>query len=239
MKDIILVGFGGHAKSVIDSIEKAGQYKIIGYTDVETGNEYRGYRYLGSDDVLQQYFDRGIKYAFISAGYMGKGDLRCRLYKKAKEIGYMFPAIVDVSAQIAVDVQIGEGCFVGKGAIINSDAMIGKMCIINSGAIVEHDCRVGEFSHISVGTVLCGNVKVGQSAFVGANATVIQGRTVGNGCTIGAGEVMRINLEDNSMYCNNEIVKFSKRGGLNLEKHVPGEDVQHANRLFCGWSLGT
>lgn len=206
MKDIILVGFGGHAKSVIDSIEKAGQYKIIGYTDIETGNEYRGCQYLGSDDVLQQYFDRGIKYVFISVGYMGKGDLRCRLYEKVKNIGYSLPAIIDVSAQIAEDVRIGEGSFVGKGAIINSDAAIGKMCIINSGAIVEHDCEVDEFSHISVGTVLCGNVNVGRSAFVGANATVIQGRTIGNHCIVGAGTVVRRDLEDNSMCYNNDTV---------------------------------
>lgn len=200
MKDIILVGFGGHAKSVIDSIEKAGQYKIIGYTDIEPGKEYRGYRYLGSDDVLQQYFDRGIKYASISVGYMGKGDLRCKLYEKVKSIGYILPAIVDVSSQIAKDAQIGEGSFVGKGAIINSDAVIGNMCIINSGAIVEHDCRVDEFSHISVGTVLCGNVKVGQSSFVGANATIIQGRTIGNNCIVGAGETVKRDLEDNSRF---------------------------------------
>ena len=212
MKDIILVGFGGHAKSVIDSIEKAEQYKVIGYTDVEPDKEYRGYRYLGSDDVLQQYFDKGIKYAFVSVGYMGKGDLRYRLYKKIKEIGYMLPVIIDISAQIAEDAQIGEGCFVGKGAIINSDTVIGKMCIINSGAVVEHDCRVDEFSHISVGTVLCGNVNVGRAVFVGANTTVIQGRTIGNGCIIGAGEVMKINMEDNCMYCNNEIVIFSREG---------------------------
>lgn len=199
MKDIILVGFGGHAKSVIDSIEKAEQYKIIGYTDIEPDKEYRGYHYLGRDDVLQLYFDRGVKYAFISVGYMGKGDLRRRLYKKVKEIGYMVPVIVDVSAQIAAGVQIGEGCFVGKGAIINSDAVIGKMCIINSGAIIEHDCRVGEFSHISVGTVLCGNVNVGRSAFVGANATVIQGRVIGNNCIVGAGVVIRRDWDINSV----------------------------------------
>ena len=206
MENIILVGFGGHAKSVIDSIEKAGQYKIVGYTDIEPDKKYRGYQYLGGDDVLQQYFDRGIKYAFISVGYMGRGDLRCRLYEKVKNIGYVLPAIVDVSAQIAKDARIGEGSFVGKGTIINSDAVIGKMCIINSGAIVEHDCRVGDFSHISVGTVLCGNVNVGRAAFVGANATVIQGRTIGNNCIVGAGTVVRRDVEDNRMFCNNNMV---------------------------------
>ena len=35
---IVLIGFGGHAKSVIDSIEASGEYKIAGYTDIKTEN---------------------------------------------------------------------------------------------------------------------------------------------------------------------------------------------------------
>lgn len=191
MKEIILVGFGGHAKSVIDSIEKTKRYKIVGYTDIKQGNEYKGYQYLGNDDVLQLYFDKGVGHAFISVGYMGKGDLRCKLYEKVKGIGYTLPSIIDVSAQLAEDVKIGEGCFVGKRAVINANASIGKMCIINTGAIIEHDCVVDEFSHISVGSILCGNVQVGRAAFVGANATVIQGRIIGDECIVGAGAVIR------------------------------------------------
>lgn len=32
---------------------------------------------------------------------------------------------------------VGEGSFIGKGAIINANACIGKMCIRNSRAIIE------------------------------------------------------------------------------------------------------
>lgn len=196
MKEIILVGFGGHAKSVIDSIEKSREYEIIGYTDVEPNKEYKSYQYLGDDGVLQQYYDKGVHYAFIAVGYMGKGDLRAKLYEKVKKIGYVIPSIIDISAQLAADVRIDEGCFVGKRAVINANASVGKMGIINTGAIVEHDCSVGEFTHISVGSILCGNVKVGNSSFIGANATVIQGREIGNECIVAAGVVVRKNIKD-------------------------------------------
>lgn len=196
MKKIILVGFGGHAKSVIDSIEKSQEYEIIGYTDVEPDKEYKGYQYLGDDEVLREYYDRGVHYAFIAVGYMGKGDLRPRLYEKVKKIGYVIPSVIDSSAQLAADVRIDEGCFVGKRAVINANASIEKLCIINTGAIVEHDCSVGEFTHISVGSILCGNVKVGNGSFIGANATVIQSRAIGNDCIVGAGVVVRNNIKD-------------------------------------------
>lgn len=206
MEKIILVGLGGHGKSVIDCIEKMQVYEIVGYTDIAAGTGYRGYKYLGTDDVLQKYYDEGIRYAFVSVGYMGKGTVRQMLYEKLKRIGYILPVIQDISAIVSNNIQIGEGSFIGKGAILNSDVVIGKMCIINSGAIVEHECRIDNFTHISVGAVLCGNVKAGEASFVGANATIIQGRAIGNNCVVGAGMTLKKNLEDNVMYYKNDLM---------------------------------
>ena len=189
MEDIILVGYGGHAKSVADSIEQAGKYRIIGYTDMEC-HESR-YEYLGPDDVLKKYYDEGCKNAFVCVGYLGKGHLRDKLYELLKDIGYELPIIIDSSSIVADDVTIGEGTFVGKRAVINANSNIGKMCIINTAAVIEHDNTIGDFAHISVGTVLCGQVVVDDFAFVGANATVIQGRHIGEGQIIPAGAVIR------------------------------------------------
>ncbi len=35
MQDIILLGLGGHAHSVVDSIEQTGKYNIVGFLDTE------------------------------------------------------------------------------------------------------------------------------------------------------------------------------------------------------------
>lgn len=189
MEDIIIIGFGGHAKSVCDTIESTGKFNIVGYTDDENKNSK--YVYLGTDDVLEDYFKKGIKYLAMGIGYLGKGKVREKIYTYAKNIGYQFPAIIDKTAIISEDVTINEGTFVGKGAIINAEVKIGKMCIINTGAIIEHECRVGDFTHIAVGTVLCGEVTIGDRCLIGANATVIQQRVVESMKTIPAGEVVR------------------------------------------------
>lgn len=197
MEDIILIGFGGHAKSVIDSIKSSGFYRIIGYTDIQNYGEYRGCRYLGDDSVLHEYYNKGIKNAYITIGYMGDSRKREQLYKFIIEIGYRWPSIVDPTAIIAADVTIEEGVFVGKGAIINSNAKINRMAIVNTGAIVEHDCIVGEFSHVSVGSVLCGNAFVGRESFIGAKTVVIQGINIGNNVIIGAGSCVLVDIPDN------------------------------------------
>lgn len=202
MESIILAGFGGHARSVADTIEREGKFSIAGYTDNEkTSNS--SYRWLGTDEVFEQYYQSGILYAAISIGYMGHGSIRDELYKELKNIGFQLPVVVDPSAVIARDVQIGEGTFIGKGAVINSGAKIGKMCIINSGALIEHDNQIGDYTHIAVRAVLCGDVQIGSHSFIGANATVVQGVQIENRSFVKAGSV----ITQNSMGIQNEIKK--------------------------------
>lgn len=198
MEQIILVGFGGHAKSVADSIIKCGQYSIIGYVDPVDNGEYSGIKYIGDDDVLEYYHnDKGVDNAFICVGFMGESDLRDRLYSKLKKIGYKIPSIVDDTAILAADVTLGEGVYIGKGAIVNSASAIGNMAIINTGAIVEHDNSIGAFSHVAVGSRLCGSVTIGEHCLIGTGATIIQGVSAGNDSIIGAGAVVTKDISGN------------------------------------------
>lgn len=189
MEDIILIGYGGHAKSVADCIERKGDYRIIGYTDRNEHNSK--YQYLGEDSVLPEYREKGVKNVAICIGYLGKSDIREKIYNYVKSIGFKLPIISDSSAIISSTALIGEGTFIGKNAIINAESHIGKMTIINTCALVEHECYVGDYAHIAVGAVLCGQVKVGKSAFVGANATVIQCIEIPDRKIVPAGMVVR------------------------------------------------
>ena len=198
---IVIVGFGGHGKSVADAILRQGKYRLVGFTDMSFKELYIGYPYLGRDDVLEDLFQQGITNAFIGIGYMGNGTVRDRLYDMVLKIGYKVPCIVDPSAVVSDSVLLGSGVFVGKNAVVNADACVGAMCIINTGAIVEHECRIGSFSHVAVGTTLCGNVTVGSHALVGAGATVIQGCHVGDGAIIGAGSMVLKDVEPGGKRC--------------------------------------
>lgn len=189
MEDIILVGYGGHAKSVADCIERKKEYRIIGYT--EPAEVESRYPYLGTDEVLKYYYSKGIRNVAICQGYLGHGELRQKLYKFVKDIGYTLPVITDPSSIISSTAVIGEGTFIGKGAIVNAEARIGKMAIINTMSLVEHECVVGDFSHIAVAAVLCGQVEVGEAAFIGANSTVIQCRKIASGKIVPAGVTIR------------------------------------------------
>lgn len=193
--DLVLVGGGGHALSVADSILGISKYRLIGYTD-NTESDIK-LNYCGTDDFLQNIYEDGVRHAAVGVGYLGKSLKRDELYKKLVQIGYELPVIVDSDSSVSALAVISEGTFVGKRAVVNANSIVGKMCIINTSAIVEHGNRIGDFSHISVGAVLGGDVTVGNHTLIGANATVIQGVTIGMNCIIGAGSLVLNNVPDN------------------------------------------
>lgn len=216
MEEILLIGSGGHAKSIIDSIEKQGIYNIVGFLDLpeKVGLFFDHYKVIGTDTDAVEFYKKGIKNAFICIGYLGKGNIRTKLYNYLVEVGYNFPVIRDETAILAENVFVGCGTFIGKGAIINSNVHIGNMCIINTGVIIEHDCTICDYSHISVGSVLCGGVTIGEESFIGANSTIIQECRIGEKCIIGAGTTIVKEVEDNKMVYG-EIWKNRGGGGIN------------------------
>lgn len=201
---IILIGMGGHAHSIIDSIQNNNEYDIVGYIDkVDRGN-YIGIDYLGGDEKLAELYASGITNAIVSVGFMGKTHVRNTIYNELKKIGYKLPVIIDKTAIVAENVSINEGTFVGKGSIINANSQIGKMCIINSKALIEHDSIIGDFSHIAVSACLCGEVKVGNESFIGANSTIVQCLSIGDGVFVGAGMLVTNNISDGKRFTLNE-----------------------------------
>lgn len=208
MEKIIILGMGGHAESLVDVLERQQAYEIAGYVvnDRESVKE-GGYPVLGNDGDLGRIFQSGITNAAVGVGYLGKSNVREKLWMALKQIGFRLPVVCDPTAILSKSAKIGEGSFIGKGAILNVNASVGKMCIVNTGAILEHDCQVGDFSHISVGTVLCGEVTVGSSVFVGANATVVQCLSIGDGSVVGAGTTIRKNVKANCITWSGDKVK--------------------------------
>ncbi|QCT96214.1 acetyltransferase [Stutzerimonas degradans] len=169
---IILVGGGGHCRSVIDVIEQQGKYKIDGIVDLKEniGEKILGYPVIACDNQLRELFS-SCKNAVITVGHIKTNSLRLKLYKSLKEIGYKLPVITSPLAYVSRHAQIGEGTVIMHHALVNANANIGKNCIINSKALIEHDVQVGDHCHISTASVINGGVVVENNTFVGSNST--------------------------------------------------------------------
>ncbi len=171
-EQIILVGGGGHCRSVIDVIEQEDKYCIAGIVDKKDmiGELVLGYKVFGCDDDLEELYQK-CKYACITVGQVRSPEIRIRLFQKLKKIGYRLPVIVSPLAYVSKYAFIDEGTIVMHHALINANAKIGKNCIINTKALIEHDVVVEDNCHISTGAILNGGVKILQNSFYGSNAT--------------------------------------------------------------------
>ncbi len=197
---LVLIGGGGHCKSVLDAIYAGGKYSEIVITDnsIPSGSIILGSKVVGTDEELVNLYKNGFYHAFVTIGSIINTTIRRKTYERARKIGFIFPVISDPSAVIASSSYIGKGVFIGKNAVINADSNIRDLAIINTAAVIEHDCHIGEFSHISVGATLCGGVEVGNDVFVGAKTVIIQGIKIEMGSIIGAGSIVLNDIPKNS-----------------------------------------
>ena len=195
MKRILLIGGGGHCHSVIDSLVQLGVYDEIGIID-NINHSYNGVSVVGKDADIERLHNCGWKEAFITVGSIGDTAIRRRLYGMVKGMGLHIPSIIDPTAVLARDIIVGDGVFIGKGAVINSACRIGECAIINSGAVIEHDCIIGSFVHISPGAVICGEVRIGDDTHIGAASSVRQMINIGINSLIGIGSVVVKDIPD-------------------------------------------
>lgn len=170
-KKIVLIGGGGHCKSVIDVVEQENKYEIIGVIDTEEniGKKVLDYQIIGCDNDLSEVF-KICKNAVISVGHIKSNALRVSLFEKAKKIGFNMPVIISPLAYVSRYSKIGEGSVVFHHALINSNVEVGKNCIINTKALIEHDSIVGDNCHISTASVINGGVVVKENTFFGSNS---------------------------------------------------------------------
>lgn len=184
MKELLILGAGGHAKVVIDTARKCGYCPSAVFDDDETliGTSVSGVPVVGKIHDLS---DNTEKNAFIA---IGSNKVRQKL--AARFFKMVWPTLIHPNAYVAPGAKIGPGSLVCAGAIIQPDAAIGSHSIVNTGAKVDHDCLIGDFVHICPGCNLAGAVKVDHGSLLGVGCSVIPLISIGAWCTIGAGSVV-------------------------------------------------
>jgi sugar O-acyltransferase (sialic acid O-acetyltransferase NeuD family) len=192
MNKIILIGGGGHCKSVIDVIEQEAQFKIAGIVDKPEllGSKILGYQVIGNDLDLENLVKK-YHYAFITVGQIKSASSRVKLFELAKKSGFILPHIVSPSAYVSRHSKIGNGTIVMNRATINANTFVGENCIINSKALIEHDCMIGNHCHISTNATINGEVKIESECFIGSNVITKNNITIKKNSFIKAGSLVK------------------------------------------------
>lgn len=195
-KPLILVGGGGHCKSVIDVAESAG-YTILGILDrpEEVGKRVLGYEVMGTDDDMGKYADKAV--FIVTVGQIKSPDLRIELHQMLADAHCHLATIIASTAHVSKYAYIGEGTVIMHQAFVNADARIGKGCIINTASIIEHEAIVGDYCHVSTGATINGGATIGNNTFIGSQSVINQCVTIGDVAIIGAGSAVVNDLPGN------------------------------------------
>ena len=171
MQNILLIGGGGHCKSVIDVIELEGKYSIAGIIDKKEliGSDVLGYKVIGCDDDLIHLREK-FSHAFITLGHIKSNDLRKRLFEYVVKLGFTLPSIVSPLSYVAKGASIGNGTVVMHQCLVNSNASVAQNSIINTKALIEHDAKIEDNTHISTGVIINGGTLVKEDTFVGSGS---------------------------------------------------------------------
>lgn len=188
MKDIVLVGGGGHCKAVIDVLEATAAWRIAGIVERHDSeiSEVMGYEVIGFDEDLAALHKR-YKFAFVTCGQIKTPEPRIRIFRALKASGFVLPTLVSPRAHVARSVVLGEGTIIMHGAHIGPDVRIGTNTIVNSGALVEHDASIGSHCHIATSACINGGVSVGDRSLIGSGVVCREGTSIGADCIVGMG----------------------------------------------------
>ncbi|MEO1944483.1 MAG: NeuD/PglB/VioB family sugar acetyltransferase [Candidatus Thioglobus sp.] len=192
MKKIILIGGGGHCRSVIDVIEQSDKFSVYGIVDKKEffGSNVLGYSVVGDDSNLPE-LAKECAYAIITVGQINSSELRVKLFNQALRAGFTLPSIVSPRAYVANSVKIGAGSIIMHDALVNTGASIGSNCIINSKSLIEHDSTIENHCHISTNVVVNGSTLVCSKTFIGSGSVTKEGIVISKNSFIKAGSVVK------------------------------------------------
>jgi sugar O-acyltransferase (sialic acid O-acetyltransferase NeuD family) len=202
MKNVIIIGAGGHAAEIDEYIKYSNkvtgkrEITVAGFLD-DNPESYASYRF--SAPFLGGARDHQVKkdYYYI----IGIANLQFRRFfvDKFKAEGAEFISFVHCSAYVSESALIGEGSIIGPNATIGPNVRVGKYTLINSRCSLGHDTVIGDYNFISPNVCFSGFSKVGDENLFGINAATIPGISVGSRNKIAAGMILDQNVGDDEV----------------------------------------
>jgi len=192
MDKLVIIGSSGHAKVIVDVVEKQGRYSIVGVIDGgrAIGEDLCGFPVLGNDDDLPRLLELFGQPAVLVA--IGDNFLRWQVADRVRGLcpQATFGTAIHPNAVIGRDVSVGAGTVIMAGVSVNPSSSIGGFCILNTGSSLDHDSSMADFSSLAPRVATGGNCHLGRCSAVGIGAVLTHGVRVGDHSVVGAGSTV-------------------------------------------------
>jgi sugar O-acyltransferase (sialic acid O-acetyltransferase NeuD family) len=182
---LLIVGAGGHGRSVAEAAELSGMFDVVGFLDdaLPVSEVVLPGAVLGAIGNLSQLDSyRAVCDQAIVA--VGNNTVREKLTQQLINAEFYMATVIHPRAFVSPSAVVSIGSAVMAGAIVCTEAQLGVGVIVNCGAVVDHHAKVGDFGHLGVSACMAGGSILGRSAWMQA------GCALGYGVEVPAGAVL-------------------------------------------------
>lgn len=210
MKDLYILGAGGHAKEVYFLAERIGKWNIKGMLDLNAadpviiaGKEVPVY----SESMLDEIDGDNVCLVIGIAGSVKILKNMVTRYSGKFE----FPNLIDPSVVTCPEnIEMGVGNVISPNNTITTALKIGSYNVFNIGSVVHHDVVIGDYNIFSPSVNVSGGVEIGDSNYFGVKSTILQYLKMGNNNVIGAASLVTKDLDNDTTVIGVPAKKYEK-----------------------------
>ena len=180
MSSWLILGAGGHGRSVADSIIFNGD-DVVGFLD----DSYSSNAFVSGIPVLGPL---SLSYNLHSVSYstsfkpfdfclvaLGNPLQRQRWQTLLESEDLPLGVLVHPTAYVSPSAILQPGCVLLAGSIVNANVHLHSGVLVNSGAIIDHDAVCGAFSNLGVNAAMSGGSSLAPLAFLKAGEVLHPG----------------------------------------------------------------
>jgi sugar O-acyltransferase (sialic acid O-acetyltransferase NeuD family) len=186
---LLIVGAGGHGRSVAEAVLMADQFNLLGFLDdgaFARAEAVWDLPVLGPAAAFENYANHAA-HAVVA---IGNNVLRKKLFAELQSAGFALASVIHPKAIVSPRAQLGAGVAVMAGAIVGTEAKLGQGAIVNCGAVVDHHAQVHEFGHLGVNACMAGGSELGALAWMQAGSAIGYGVQIAAGTLLKPGETL-------------------------------------------------
>jgi len=147
----LILGAGGHGRSVADAIRAQGDALLSFLDDIRTAGELvDGVPVIGALSLASEFkalpSSEGLPAPDRCVVAIGHPALRQRWQQVLEAADAPLGVVVHPRACVSPSAQLAPGCVVLAGAVVNADAQLEWGVLVNSGVVVDHDALCGSYS---------------------------------------------------------------------------------------------
>ena len=197
MKDLYILGAGGHAKEVYFLAERIGKWNIKGMLDIVaaepleiSSKEVPVY----SESILEELNSENICLVIGIAGSVNNVKKIVTRYLDRFE----FPNLIDPTVVSSIEnISMGKGNIITPNNTITTAIQIGSFNVFNIGGVVHHDVVIGDYNIFGPSVNISGGVQIGNCNYFGVKATVLQYLKLEDNNLIGAASLVTKDVDSN------------------------------------------